>query len=155
MSKRILIPVINVPPQFNYRGDIDNPRRVVPHCITSAYYPKKVPSPKEGDSILPNLFMSGSNVREVAFADKPGWSTNWIADPRWIGKLSVWDHRKGFSSSCYLVKIRTNDGLPPVEGFVTCKSFNRFIPYFVGGEAPGVWTAVKRGQHYMIDLVDE
>lgn len=159
----VQIPVITLPKRTldHLPGEVDNPRRLVPHYIGG-------PSNEKQD-----LCVTFKGFDADVWSNTARHKTEWLESPVWEGTLTPIEYRCGRSSSCYAVRIETcvqysastaprgtfdpslvgtllSDGQPPVEGYMSCMMFFDLLPLLKGGSVHGKFTARKQGNNYMI-----
>lgn len=144
MSRAILIPVIHRPATPDWRdASVTHPAcRVVPHYTGHD-------SVREGDETYGLASYAGFEANQYR-PDKL-MPTDWVKAPKWTGPLSVTGYHGGRSSSCYAVSIAADDGGEPVVGLMSCSNFCALVSRVRDGSVTGCWTAIKRGQNYMIE----
>ena len=129
-------------------------RRVVPHFVggipaDGGSCPKLAPeyeySPVWFDPAEYNPSTSSGRT-------KP-FPTEWVHAPQWTGLISACRCVGGRSSSCFEVLIALAPDLP-VVGLMAYTEFFQLLPHLVNGSARGTFRAVKRGQNYMIEVVN-
>lgn len=124
---------------------MSKPRPLIPVATTknSRIVPHYVGMYDEGD--LPSHYCGGKY-------NDGNCPTEWVPteNAEWTGDLEVIGYHGGRSSSCYEVRIHTNDGKLPIEGMMSCSSFVRLIVRVVNGRVSGTWCARKKGSNYMI-----
>jgi hypothetical protein len=122
-------------------------RQLLPHYIYGNS------SIRSGDTTV-QLAADGAMCASLPYAPhtraKP---TEWVERPLWAGTLWVAGYHGGRSSSCYEVIVERQDG-PPILGLMSCLQFLDLIPHIVDGKVTGqTFTAVKRGQNYLIQVI--
>lgn len=145
MKPRILIPVVHRPLTIRWGDPTDPPLRIVPHYAAGIGL-------REGDETQSLACSRGYEASPIYNENYKALPTEWIPAPLWSGPLAVVGYHGGRSSSCYAVRIEADDGAEPVEGLMSCATYLGVIPRVVHGIVPsGRWTAIKRGQNYLIE----
>ena len=123
-------------------------RQVLPHYVDG------LGSVKSGDETVQLALSRGFNASIPHPPHLIAKPTEWVERPLWFGNLSVVSYHGGRSSSCYEVHISRRDALS-IAGLMSCLQFIDLIPFIVAGRVVDTtFTAVKRGQNYMIQTLE-